>query len=262
MDFLRRLHPSTATRPDAARLVPPAWGASAARLPAAAALPAIDPPSAADASHPGFSGRPSEQAASASPATQHDLPHDAHEIRGDLPATPLAETVHAGPRRLPAARGQTAAPAPSTPSAPSASPAAPASATASTGLAVPAATHGTRPQPAAPAPTVPGHDGLVHPSPSTAAGPAPASRAAPPSTTARPAPVALTISPLRAQTLRDAAHAVAPAPPPVLHVTIDRIDVRLPPAPPAPPRPSSRPRPASGVPALGDYLRPPNGGAR
>jgi hypothetical protein len=73
--------------------------------------------------------------------------------------------------------------------------------------------------------------------------------------------------PLRAETVRDATRAAGPAAPPVVHVTIDRIDVRLPPAA-APASPAAaRARPASAQPALGDYLRAngtrsPHGGRR
>jgi hypothetical protein len=64
--------------------------------------------------------------------------------------------------------------------------------------------------------------------------------------------------PLRPEAVREAARPAVPAP--VVHVTIDRIDVRLPSAPAPAGRAAPRPRPSSAQPALGDYLRGHAGG--
>jgi hypothetical protein len=62
-------------------------------------------------------------------------------------------------------------------------------------------------------------------------------------------------APLRIDLLRDRVAEGKPVEPaPIVHVTIDRIDVRLPPAPAAV-APARRPRPASTVAPLADYLR-------
>ncbi len=71
-----------------------------------------------------------------------------------------------------------------------------------------------------------------------------------PGTALRPAPAA----PLRTQTLQQAQRAAKPEAAPVVHVTIDRIDVRVP-APANASAPARKPRPASTVAPLADYLR-------
>jgi hypothetical protein len=75
-----------------------------------------------------------------------------------------------------------------------------------------------------------------------------------------PPPGASLEAPLRVEALRDRVPTGSAADPaPVLHVTIDRIDVRLPPAP-ASAAPARKPRPSSAVAPLADYLR--SGGAQ
>jgi hypothetical protein len=67
-------------------------------------------------------------------------------------------------------------------------------------------------------------------------------------------PRAATLDPaIRIETLREHARDAQPSPT-VVHVTIDRIDVRLPPTAPAPATPR-RQRPSSNVAPLGAYLR-------
>ena len=60
--------------------------------------------------------------------------------------------------------------------------------------------------------------------------------------------------PLRDSVIEQRVAARRTSAPPVVHVTIDRIDVRVPPAPPAP-RPAARPRSAASATPLADYLR-------
>jgi hypothetical protein len=67
-------------------------------------------------------------------------------------------------------------------------------------------------------------------------------------------------APLRAQALQQAARAQRADAAPVVHVTIDRIDVRVP-APASAPAPTRKPRAASTAAPLGDYLRA-SGGRR
>ncbi len=67
--------------------------------------------------------------------------------------------------------------------------------------------------------------------------------------------------PLRAQALQQAARTQQADAAPVVHVTIDRIDVRLP-APTSDPAPARKARPASTLAPLGEYLRAHNGAAR
>lgn len=69
-------------------------------------------------------------------------------------------------------------------------------------------------------------------------------------------------APLRVQALPQT-RAEPAAAPSVVRVTIDRIDVRLPPAPAAPAPRERKPRPASTVTTLADYLRTgPRGGGK
>jgi hypothetical protein len=77
-----------------------------------------------------------------------------------------------------------------------------------------------------------------------------------PSSAVRPAAAA----PLRTQTLQRAQRAAKPDAAPVVHVTIDRIDVRVP-APAESSAPARKPRPASTVAPLADYLRKTRNGA-
>jgi len=82
----------------------------------------------------------------------------------------------------------------------------------------------------------------------------PAAVAMPVAPTPRTMTSAPTVSPLREEALRERAQPPRAEPAPIVHVTIDRIDVRLP-APPAPLPSPRRARPASAVPPLADYLR-------
>lgn len=68
----------------------------------------------------------------------------------------------------------------------------------------------------------------------------------------RPAPGAA--APLRPQALQQAQRTAKPDAAPVVQVTIDRIDVRMP-APSGAPAPGRKARPASAVAPLADYLR-------
>ena len=66
--------------------------------------------------------------------------------------------------------------------------------------------------------------------------------------------MAVTLQPLRLEAVRERGPVAADEPAPIIHVTIDRIDVRLPSTTTTPPA-AGRRRAAPTVGALGDYLR-------
>lgn len=241
MDFLRRLHPRHAEAPGAVRPDLGAW--RAAGLPrqgvACEDIGTTDGPPA-----PGDDGRSSMVAAAptfaAAVPLQAEAPVAKHPRRADAAAA--AQTAHGPPQPT---GPDVIAVAPRDRPTPSASPAPP-----------PAPPPALRPDPArTPAPAVVS----VPPArPAAAAWPAaPARAAAAPAAGVAPLWPA---RPLRAevQPLRPAA--AEPAAPTVVQVTIDRIDLRLPPerAAAAAPR---RARPAPAV-ALADYLRDRDGERR
>jgi hypothetical protein len=230
MDFLRRLDPGRAAAPGAARLVvPPRW-----------LEPATPPPESA-----------SERIGASSVPSATPLPHarvaaapiEREHSPGRNPSPGLAESVRSptpGPRRP--APDELARPRSVGPGA--APPAPSAGATPAVGSASQVDSVGLRVALARP-----------HP-PDADAGP----RAR-----AEPLPLVPTPShavpdrPLRADALAERRPRAA-SEPPVVHVTIDRIDVRLPAAVDASPSPRERrPRAASAVAPLSEYLR---GGGR
>ena len=258
MDFLRRLHPSMAARPEAARLARPAAGLWAAQ-------PHV----------PGNGTNSTDQrpAPEASPLRSDDLRHP--ETAGSTPAMRGPATDVASPAALNGRPGKTAEtersePGTTTPSRPREVPARALGAAVADGGLVKADLPPAPPQrpPRATRPDEPpalnarqSESDLVDATP--AAAHAPVQPPVPPLVKG----LRSTPPPLRAETVRDATRAVGPAAPPVVRVTIDRIDVRLPPAA-APASPAAaRTRPASAQPALGDYLRAngsrsPHGGRR
>lgn len=217
MDFLRRLHPGHADSPAAARLErAPRWamGREAGRQAQAAPLAARAP---AEETH-------------TTPADAC-LPQPAvTEVARTHTTAPAAIVVVAPPRSHPV---HLLAADPRTPK-PVASPAGP------------RAAQTVEPLQAAPDPSRPPAYELPRPGRETAV----AAGQPKPGVAVRPAPAA----PLRTQTLQQAQRPAKPDAAPVVHVTIDRIDVRVP-APADPSAPARKPRPTSTVAPLADYLR-------
>jgi hypothetical protein len=226
MDYLRRLHPSHADRSSAARLDAPVTMAATVALPSATVEALALPPGEVRATVPDVA----PLAASQPPLT------------GPSPrAAPLAEITasRAVSRRPPAA--------PATPSQPM----------QLTRSALPLSVMAARATPSS-------IDATAQPA-QPAAAPLLMRAESPSSPAARrhePSAVALALQPLRPEAVREREQATAAEPPPIIHVTIDRIDVRLP-STPAASTAQSRRRPASAVGGLGDYLRgrPPGGSA-
>lgn len=247
MDFLRRLHPRHADATGAVRPDLGAW--RAAGLPRRVAA----------SDQPGEMAPEPAQPGTASPSSPF-VAEPAHAIpapgaKNGRPAASLVALDTAGlqgARPVPAAGEALAA----VPAGEASAPSLATSTHALSASALPA-----RPvTPAGPARTSPMH-APERPQGDDRPGAA-AARAAPPALAAsalRTGPASSLPPPLRAdvQALQRAPDAAAPT---VVQVTIDRIDVRLPPerAPAAAP---SRPRPAPTV-ALADYLRERDGGRR
>ena len=222
MDYLRRLHPAHADRSSAARLdAPAAIAAATPVLPSAACeAAAIASPTTAVEAR---AARPDP-----APAQTTQRPPSEPSLR----AAPLTEV--AAPRAVPNDRSA------ATPTA-----RAPISAAR---LPVPPLLPPARATP----PSVDARPVAATPLLHADARPSPAARRA------EPSPVAVALQPLRPDAVRERAPADEPAP--IIHVTIDRIDVRLPSTAAMPPAPGRR-RAAPTVGALGDYLRghPPEG---
>jgi hypothetical protein len=219
MDFLRQLFPGHTEPPSAARLdVPPRF--ASLRIPVEANLPP---------------GTPAAQAATRPPATPAGQSHGAHVDSHVADPMPQSGPPPHPPRpRLPAHESQVAQPA---------------------GLDTPPRVPAL-PTPTSPAPLA---SRLSNPVPPARTGGAPIARepaaiAMPAAPTPQSIASAPTLSPLREEALRERAQPPRAEPAPIVHVTIDRIDVRLP-APPVPLPSPRRARPASGVPPLADYLR-------
>lgn len=111
-------------------------------------------------------------------------------------------------------------------------------------------------RPALPPRTLPPLIDAVVPAPLNAAPPLRRAdaRSSPAARRPEPSAVAVALQPLRAEAVRERDRGAADEPAPVIHVTIDRIDVRLPSTAATPPAPARR-RAAPTVAALGDYLR-------
>ena len=226
MDYLRRLHPAHAAhaaRGSAARLDAPTAMAATAALPRAT----FDEPAPP----------PADAARSQSP----------NAVSLGASQSPLTEP---SPRAAPLAEAAASRAAPHHPSAVTPLPPM---------QAVPLAlSPSVLPARAAP----PSIDALVPQVPSTAASPLmqPDLRPLPSARQREPSAVVVALQPLRPEALREREHAAADEPAPVIHVTIDRIDVRLPSAAATPPA-AARRRAAPAVGTLGDYLRgrPPEG---
>lgn len=230
MDFLRRLEPSRAAAPGAARLdVAPRWlEAETARM-------------EATSGRPDATGVRSAVRSRAVPAALAPIEHGHIPRRDPGPDLRRVEAVGApvpGPGTRGAddvARAQVLGPATALPVRPaSASPVV--SLTSQVGDDRLHPPHAPRALP-------------VEAAPRTRAGPLPA---VPTPTRAAPD------RPLRADALAERRPRAA-SDPPIVHVTIDRIDVRLPAADAGPVPRERRPRAPSGVASLSDYLR---GGGR
>jgi len=246
MDFLRRLHPSAAAQPDAARLVPPVWGGVATPSPVQAAIAGASP-ARLDERDPG--PRPVPGAMQARPVTA------GHRARRSTPEETTADAPE--PARRPTQPLAVEPPRAATKSddrqnahAPPRTGAWPAPAPFPSPLSAP---------PPAPRPAVSTRVARSGPQAQSSTDATASVRPAATPTPGLPAGRPLA-GPLRVESLRDVVREAASAP--VVHVTIDRIDVRLPPAPAPAARAPTRPRTASGVPSLGDYLRPGNGSGR
>lgn len=221
MDYLRRLHPAHADHGSAARLdAPLALAATVALSPTTFEVPAPSPTEAARATVP-----------DAAPLRASQRPLTEISPRAAPPveiATSLATSL-AAPHRSPVA----------TPSQPM------------------RLTRSALPPSMVPArATPPSIDATAQPAQPAEA--PPLTRAEPRSSPAarRPEPsaVAVALQPLRAEAVRERDRGAADEPAPIIHVTIDRIDVRLPSTAATPPAPGRR-RAAPTVGALGDYLR-------
>lgn len=225
MDFLRRLHPGRGQEVGAARLdVAPRWGANAEEAPA-------------DELHmPEATMR-----AGIEPVA-----------RNNAAASPMP-TIAGGARPTPAAATATAA-----------TPAARSGGDSAAGESVARKATPASPLPAATVPSPPAAPAVVESRHATSATRSPVAterQAAAPRRSAAPAR-ATALSPLRPDAVPPARTEPA-AQPSVVRVTIDRIDVRLPPAPAAPTQRERRPRQASTVTTLADYLRTgPRGGGK
>lgn len=220
MDFLRRLYPGHADSPAAARLErAPRWATAGRHAPIAPlyALPAADPVHASPA-----------DAGMAPPAMPQSGPTEPERTRAEAAAKLVATPPHLHEMRLP-----------------SPDPRAPKNLASPAG---PRAAQPVRPVQAAADPSRPPAFQQPRPGRETAA----VAGQTKPIGAVRPAPGPT--APLRAQTLQQAPRPAKPDAAPVVHVTIDRIDVRLP-APANASAPASKARPASAVAPLADYLR-------
>lgn len=223
MDYLRRLNPAHADCSSAARLDAPAAMMAMPVLPSAAFEEVVAPLS----TNPAVA-----RAAKPGPAPVRTIQRPPSEP--SLRAAPLTDV--ATPRAVPSDRPATAP-----------------TALAPIGIARLPVPPSLQPARATP-PSVDAEPAVVTPLLYAEAGPSPAAR--------RPesSVVAVLPQPLRPEAVRERERAAADEPAPIIHVTIDRIDVRLPSAAATPPALSRR-RAAPAVGALGDYLRgrPPEG---
>ena len=233
MDFLRRLHPSAAAGRGAARLVP-------------GALRAVP-------TTPTDEGRgPTPSPWSPTTSTPAPAPTGAADrLAVEPPADSIPLDAAPSPAAAPALADRPTVPAPAP--APAVGP----SRSMAPGRGLVAT------EPSAAGPAYPTHTAASAPdqgeggtAADAASGSPPAARSAGWSVAAEAGGVTL---PLRSVVVREAARPATPAP--VVHVTIDRIDVRLPPSPAAASRATARARPSSAQPALGDYLRGRAGGS-